>query len=121
MSDDFGFLIRMVGTPFLLRFFFDPGSGICLWAGNDAAREQFGYAVAASSLPIPDNLHREIEGACSDFNTSIDWANPAGPSPWSPTERAAFDARADQLLSHVRLALGPPFEVRDERDFRAGG
>lgn len=52
---------------FALRCFFDPGSGICLWANNDEARERFGYPI--------DHWNREGQGHA--FSREIEF----GPSP----------------------------------------
>lgn len=46
-----------------LRYFFDFGSGICLWAANDAARDHFGYPVDSSKLPITSTLMHRVEGS----------------------------------------------------------
>jgi hypothetical protein len=101
--------------PYLLRFFFDPGSGVCLWAANDAARERYGYPVAACDLPVPQALRDEISHACNWFDSSIDWSNPAGHSPWSREDVDRFRALTDGLLLRLRNALGSEFEIRDER------
>ena len=37
---------------YLIRFSFDPGSGVCLWAKNEAAREKFGYPIEHWELPL---------------------------------------------------------------------
>ena len=44
---------------YLFRYFFDAGSGVCLWSANDAAREKFDYAIELQSLDLPENLLRE--------------------------------------------------------------
>ena len=99
---------------YVLRFFFDYG-GTCLWAGNDPARERFGYPVELSDLPIPDDLRHELHLAGERFDTSLDWDNPAGPSPWSKEDEEHFTDLTDRLLDQLRMALGPGFDVRDER------
>jgi hypothetical protein len=38
-----------------LRYFFDAGSGTCLWSGNSAAEACFGYAVDMDDLPLGAN------------------------------------------------------------------
>lgn len=104
---------------FVLRFFFDPGSGICLWAGNDAASDRFGYAVDLDAVPLTDSTRRAAEELLRRFDGSIDWNDPAGPSPWSESDEASFGADARALLERIRAELGDDFEVRDES--RLGG
>lgn len=101
-------------AKYRLRFFFDAGGGICLWAGNDAARERFDYAIVPSSLPIPENTWRRMIYLCSWYDTSIDWNYPPDPSPWSEEERARFEDEAHKLLALLREQLGPDFEIIDE-------
>jgi hypothetical protein len=81
-------------AKFRLRYFFDPGVGVCLWAVNDAARERFDYPVDASDLPVPENTWRQVSYLCAWFDTIIEWDNPPGPSPWSPGENERFNAEA---------------------------
>jgi hypothetical protein len=97
-----------------LRYFFDPGSGICLWAGNDAARSQWDYPIDARDLPLSENTWRFAHHLCSWYDTSIDWAYPPDPSPWDATERARFNLSAQRFLSILQDQLGPDFEVLDE-------
>ena len=102
---------------YVLRFFFDYG-GVCLWAASDAARRRFGYPVELADLPIPDDLRVALRAACEQFDTSLDWDNPAGPSRWSSAQYEAFEDQTDDLLTRLRAALRTSFEIRDER--RAG-
>lgn len=90
-------------------------------AANDEARERFGYPVDLSDLPIPEDLRRELEAAYQRFDTSLDWDNPAGPSPWSKEESEEFGHLTDRLLDRLRVALGSEFEIRDERPDPAAG
>lgn len=98
-----------------LRFLFDAGSGTCLWAGNDAARERFGYAVAIDALPLVPGTRTRGAALVAQHDTSIDWDDPAGPSPWSAAERARFAADSEAFLAELRKELGTEFEVLDER------
>jgi hypothetical protein len=98
---------------YLLRYFFDPGAGICLWAGNDDARERFDYAIDASTLPFPENTWRRVIHLCSWYDTSIDWNYPPGSSPWNTEEFERFHAAAQKLLALLREQLGPEFEIVD--------
>ena len=105
----------MPDAKYRLRFFFDAGSGTCLWSNNAAAHDRFGYPVDLSTLPVPENLWRKAVHVTCWYDTSIDWEYPPDPSPWSAEESARFDAAADSLLAQLREALGPDFEVADER------
>ena len=97
-----------------LKFFFDPGSGTCLWAINDAARDMWDYSVDAQLLPLPENTWRFAHHLCSWYDTSIDWTYPPDPSPWEAAERDRFNVAAQRFLGLLRLQLGPDFEVEDD-------
>ena len=105
-------------AKYSLRFFFDPGAGVCLWAGNDAAKERFEYAVDLSQLPLPENSRRRALHVCYWYDTCIDWNRPSGQSPWDAAERNRFNVEAQKLLSMLREQLGPNFEIVDESGIR---
>ena len=96
-----------------LRYFFDPGSGICLWSDNDMAREKFGYSVELANLPVTSTVKTRAEDLIARFDTSIEWANPSGPSPWSDMERERFQVEAALLLRSLQECLGTQFEICD--------
>ena len=101
--------------PCRLRFFFDSGSGICLWAGDAFTEDRYGLAVEACALPLPPDLVAETERLIALWDTSLDWDDPGGPSPWTVNDERGFGAQADALLERLRAALGPGFMVGDER------
>jgi len=97
-----------------LRFFFDAGSGTCLWAGNDAARERFDYFVEPDELPLSAPSRERVRALVSRYDESINWDYPPDPSPWSEEESARFSRDARELLDALRVELGPDFEIVDE-------
>lgn len=99
---------------YALRYFFDPGSGICLWAGCDAARARFGYPVQARQLPLTRETRERVAALVDWYDRSVDWEYPAGPSLWDEAEHARFAAAASRLLAVLRAELGADFEIRDE-------
>ena len=99
-----------------LRFFFDAGSGCCMWSANAAARREVGACeVSLSSLPLPQALRDEGEVLIQRQYTSIDWNDPFGGKPWSDAAHAAFDAEATDWLGRVRAALDGKVVVDDAR------
>ena len=103
-----------------LRFFFDYGSGVCLWTANDAARARFGdYPVLLADLPLSPETVRAGEDLLTRYDTSLDWDDPAGPSPWPEEAWPPFHADVRALLARLRRELGPAFEVVDEWTGRA--
>jgi hypothetical protein len=98
---------------YVLRYFFDPGSGICLWSANDEARKRFDYPVQLTELGLSENLLRQAIYVMAWHDTSLDWSNPPNSS-WPDSERIRFQQASKNLLAMLREALGPKFEIRDE-------
>ena len=99
-----------------IRFFFDAGSGVCFWAGNDFAREKYGYPIDANQLPLSQHLCSDAEALIKLFDTNIDWGNPSGKSPWSSEESEVFKQRVKSFFAKVQNELGSGFELVDESE-----
>jgi len=97
-----------------LRFFFDAGSGVCLWAGDDATRDAFGYPVSLEALPLSEQTIQYGQELIDRFDTSIDWNNPGRESPWTERERAIFLQDAAEFHRNLNEQLGAAFEVKNE-------
>ena len=99
-----------------VRFFFDAGSGCCMWSANAAARREIStYEINLSSLPLPKDLQDEGEALIQRQYTSIDWADPFSGKPWTDEQHAAFDAEASDWLARVRAALDGKVVIDDAR------
>lgn len=101
---------------YLLRYSFDPGSGVCLWAGDDASRERFDYAVEHWELPLSENAKRFLQHLVAWFDTSIDWSSPGDTDDyWSSDELARFKEASAKGLRILREELSPiGYEFSDE-------
>jgi hypothetical protein len=104
-----------------LRFFFDAGSGVCLWAQDDAAKQRFGYAVELDDLDLPHDLRADLVQLIADYDATIDWNNPGaapdidtGPISFGYEPDAPFRGRVEPLLPRLRAALGPEFAVESD-------
>lgn len=97
-----------------LRYLFDFGSGICLWAGDDRTHADFDYPIHSSKLPITATLQHRIEFVLAWYDTFLDWDHPPAQTQWSSTERAAFNQSAQEVLALLRAQLGPKFEIIDQ-------
>lgn len=99
---------------YVFRYFFDAGSGSCLWSANDFARAKFDYSVELSDLGLTETLLHQVNDILAWYDTSLDWSNPSGPSPWTESESIRFRHASQLLLSRLRHELGSEFEIRDE-------
>ena len=93
-----------------LRYFFDTGSGICLWPANDAARERFGYAIELDTLGLPESVVAHGEALLIRFDTWMDSDN-APANLWSEAEHRQFDHDAQAFLHILRSRLGTDFAI----------
>lgn len=96
----------------LLRFFFDAGSGVCLWAYDDEAKARFGYPVESEMLDVPAELRAEIEQLLKDYDDTFDWDDPGSGKGVEPDrtmfgyeENPPFVSRVRALLPKLRAAL----------------
>lgn len=96
-------------ATYKLRFFFDNVSGICLWGGNAATVDRFGYTVELPDLPLPSEVVASGEALTQRWNAFY-WQNnwPNGDSP------KMFCQGAQQFLGLLRKQLPDDFEVLDE-------
>ena len=101
--------------PFAARFTFDAGSGICLWADDDATRTAFDIPIDHHDIGLPSELAAAADRVVAQWDTCIDWSDPGGPSPWTAADREAFRTASDALLARLRTALGDAWVVRDDR------
>src|SRR5262245_37602511 len=97
-----------------LRFFFDPGAGICLWSAYEAAHERFGYTVDVHSLPLSDETRDRAPYCVEGFDSSLNWEDAGGPSPWGEAENEHFQEEVRRLLVLLRQQLGAEYEVVQE-------
>lgn len=95
-----------------LRFFFDAGSGVCLWAQDAEAKARFGYPVEASMLDVAEELRAEIEQLVTDYDDTFPWDDPASGEAVEPSrtmfgyeENPPFVTRVRALLPRLRAAL----------------
>lgn len=98
----------------ILRFFLDAGSGVCLWAGNESARQQFGYPITLERLPLSNDLMSSGQGIIEDYNKSMDWNNPAGRTIWDAEKCRAFNQRVEKFLVDMQNQLGEGFRISNE-------
>ncbi|MFF9034372.1 hypothetical protein ACF090_02755 [Streptomyces sp. NPDC014892] len=96
------------------RFFFDPGSGVVLWAATPEDKEEWGYAIELDRLPISRDLHDSLRGLIERFDTSLNWNYPPHPGPWREAECHEFNEAVRQALGRLRAELGPAWQIYDE-------
>lgn len=98
-----------------LRFFFDAGSGVCMWSADEISREKYGsYPVECNELPLSENLRRKLTYLMAWYDTSIDWSYPPAPTPWSEAECLRFNEEVFTTLDKVTEELGCDYIIMNE-------
>lgn len=99
----------------VFRFFFDPGSGTCLWSASKEAETLYDYPVDHHSLPISEELKQRLDQLVLEFDTDYDWENPPGDGKLSDEQRDTFWGRVDEAIAMLRRELpAPDYKFRDE-------
>lgn len=89
-----------------LRLAFDPGSGVCLWAANDAARQRYCYPIDHWQLPLTENTRRWLSHLVAWFDTSLDWSSPTDSDDlWTEAELQRFLVAKQRGLDLLRQEL----------------
>jgi hypothetical protein len=100
-----------LNTHYKFRYFFDAGSGVCLWSGNAAARKRFGYAVQTDELFTNASLLTEAARLIDWFDQSIQWADPGSGSLWTQGEEVSFQKAALDLHGLLTSQCGANVEI----------
>lgn len=95
-----------------LRVLFDAGSGVWLWADDDAC-DRVGYPILLDDLPLSSSTRADGERLITRFDTSLGPDDPVGPSPGSAADTQAFDAAVAVWLGDARRKLGAGFDNVD--------
>lgn len=100
-----------------IHYFFDAGSGTCLWAGDDATEARHDFAIDPADLPLSTNTQRWLQYLIAWYDTSLNWDDPGGASPWSDNEQARFRLAAQEGVTRLQQELAPAgYEICDESD-----
>lgn len=91
---------------YVIRYLFDPGSGVGLWASNEEAKSRFGYPIDHWELPLSENTKRFLQHLVAWFDTSIDWSSPGDTDDyWTEEELNRFKISSAKGLQLLRQEL----------------
>jgi hypothetical protein len=102
-------------AKYVLKYWFEHG-GTCLWSANDAAKEDFDYAIDNEKLPISKELVRELDLLEKEYHGYLNWEYPPDPLPWSTEQKVDFKNRANMLYLKILSELGSDFEIINDVD-----
>lgn len=96
---------------YTIRYYFEYMADTCLWGGDGETREQFGMNIDPQELPLTEGTVQAILAMATRWQQSLNWENPAEPSPWSQAEFDEFFADATDLYARIRAELNDQFEL----------
>jgi|GEM_PF-4050848 len=104
-------MIEKIFQGFCLKYFFEVGSGVCLWAGNEDTKQCLGYAIETEKMNLSENTKKWLLYLIAWFDTSIDWSCPTEIARhWTEEEYARFLNAANKGLQMIQIDL-PEFRT----------
>ena len=103
----------------IIKFMFDYCALSCLWTVNCEAHERFGIGlISPEQFSLSDDLKATIKEMCSEYNTCLDWSDPAGESPWTLEQIRSFRTRSTILYNRLLDEIGDGIIIENwvERD-----
>jgi hypothetical protein len=94
-----------------LRFSFDAGAGVCLWAMDAEAKASFGYPVDAAALGVSAELAADIEALIEAYDAAFDWNDPGNQTKAWTAADLEIRTRALSMLERLRAELGQGFTI----------
>ena len=85
-------------TAYELKYYFECGSGVCLWSRNSKAEDTFGLAVDHYKLPISGNTKVWLSYLIAWYDTSLDWDN-------APNTGAHWEQSEDEFYKAVNMGF----------------
>ncbi len=101
-------------AKYRIRFFFDHGSGTCLWSGNDLTRKKFNYAILPEKLPLSMETTKRANDLVDWYDQPMNLNYPPHPSLWRQEECDRFNKAVEELICLLKTELGDEFELVNE-------
>lgn len=95
-------------TPTCIRFLFDYGAYSCLWGENGEG------LLSMDSFLISRELRDTLERLSVEYNSILNWDDPASGFVWTAEEIENFRARAQQAYEELVSQLGDTYQVRNQ-------
>jgi hypothetical protein len=106
---------QQVGARYRIRFFFDYGSGTCLWSGNRGTEERFGYPIVPGQLALSPETTAELERLIGRYDRPLNWENHPEAIPWSEDECRRFNASMLRHRTLIGQERGEDYEIVNEQ------
>ncbi|MBO5211317.1 MAG: hypothetical protein J6B80_05245 [Clostridia bacterium] len=93
---------------------FDYCAGSCIWGMNGEG------LLSLEKFPISNKLKNKIEELSNEFDSILNWDDPAAGFVWSKEQIADFRLRANAVYDELVAALGEDYTVENWIDISLG-
>ena len=90
-----------------IKFMFDYDACSCLWGGNDEG------ILPLERFPISKELIETLESLSLEYNSILNWEDPASGFVWTLEQIEAFRSRAQQAYDELTSELGEKYEIQN--------
>lgn len=98
----------------IIKFMFDYCAQSCLWTVNREADELFGVGIISpEQLTLSDDLKATIKEMCKEYDTCLNWADPASESPWTLDQIRSFRTRSTILYNRLLNEIGEGITIEN--------
>ena len=90
-----------------IKFMFDYGADSCLWGTNGEG------LLSLESFPISDDLIQTLESLSIEFNSILNWDDPASGFVWTAEQIENFRQRAQTAYDALVIEIGEKYEIQN--------
>ena len=97
-----------------IKFMFDYCADSCLWGTKGEG------LLAMESFPISTELVETMESLSLEYNSILNWDDPASGFVWTSEQIEDFRSRAQQAYDQLTSELGETYEIQNLINFSLG-
>lgn len=90
-----------------IKFMFDYGADSCLWGVNGEG------LLSLERFPISKELMDKLESLSIEFNSILNWDDPASGFVWTSEQIENFRVRAQQAYDNLVSELGEQYQIQN--------
>lgn len=92
---------------YTVKFMFDYGADSCLWGTEDEG------LLSMQSFPISRALREKLEGLSAEYNSILNWDDPAAGFVWTAEQIEEFRMRAQRAYDDLAAELGGQYQIQN--------
>lgn len=92
---------------YTIKFMFDYGADSCLWGAKDEG------LLSMEEFPISNALMKKLKNLSLEYNSILNWDDPAAGFVWTLEQIENFRNRAQQAYDDLVSELGEQYEIQN--------